>query len=121
VEGLNDSLIPNHATRAWAREVGPIPQLGTPERAIFGFERLEDAVSGNIDARTTAAFYQYVPQGVEGVDPTPGCDDPALVEGSAREGHYCAQRAAESLRQRVHFFQSALGEGAPEIIDPLTR
>jgi hypothetical protein len=121
VEGLNDSLIPNHATRAWAREVGPIPQLGAPERAIFGFERLEGAVSGNVDARTTAAFYQYVPRGIEGVDPTPGCDDPELAEGSASEGHYCAQRAEESLRQRVHFFLSALGEGAPEIIDPLTR
>jgi hypothetical protein len=121
VEGLDDSLIPNHATRAWAREVGPIPQLGAPERAIHGFERLEDAVSGNIDARTSAAFYQYVPQGVEDADPTPGCEDPALTEGSAREGHYCAQRAEESLRQRVHFFESALGEGAPEIIDPLTR
>jgi hypothetical protein len=121
VEGLNDSLVPNHATRAWAREVGPVPQLGAPERAILGFERREGAVSGNVDARTTAAFYQYVPRGIEGIDPTPGCADPKLAEDSAREGHYCAQRAEESLRQRVHFFSSALGEGAPEIIDPLTR
>jgi hypothetical protein len=119
VEGLNDSLIPNHATRSWVRELGPIPQIGEPGRAIFGFERVEDAVSGNIDARTTAAFYQYVPRGVEGVEPTPGCDDPALAESSAREGHYCAQSAEESLRQRVHFFETALGEGAPEVIDPL--
>ena len=121
VEGLNDSLVPNNATRSWVRELGPIPQLGAPESAIFGFERVEDAVSGNIDARTTAAFYQYVPSGVEGVEPTPGCDDPALAESSAREGHYCAQSAKESLRQRVHFFETALREGAPEIIDPLTR
>ena len=121
VEGLNDSLIPNHATRSWVRELGLIPQLGLPGREIFGFERVEDAVSGNIDARTTAAFYQYVPRGVEGVEPTPGCDDPALAESSAREGHYCAQSADESLRQRVHFFETALGEDAPEIIDPLTR
>ncbi len=121
VEGLKDSLIPNHATRAWARAIGPIPQLGAPERAIPGFARREDAVSGNVDARTTAAFYQYVPRGIEGVDPTPGCDGPELAEASASEGHYCAQRAEESLRQRVHFFSSALGEDAPEIIDPLTR
>ena len=46
VEGLNDSLIPNHATRSWVRELGPIPQLGEPGREIFGFERVEDAVSG---------------------------------------------------------------------------
>jgi hypothetical protein len=78
-------------------------------------------VSGNIDAQTTAAFYQYVPKGVEGADPTPGCDNSALVESSAQEGHYCAQSAEESLRQRVHFFETALGEDAPEIIDPLTR
>jgi hypothetical protein len=62
-----------------------------------------------------------VPRGVEGVDPTPGCDDSTLAESSAREGHYCAQSAEESLRQRVHFFETALGEDAPEIIDPLTR
>ena len=121
VEGLNDSLIPNHATRSWVRELGPVPQLGARGRAILGFERVEDAVSGNIDARTTAAFYQYVPRGVEGAEPTPGCDDPGLAESSAREGHYCAQSAEESLRQRVHFFETALGEDAPEIIDPLTR
>ena len=121
VEGLNDSLIPNHATRSWVRELGPIPRLGELGRAIFGLERVTDAVSGNIDARTTAAFYQYVPRGVEGVDPTPGCDDPALAESSAREGHYCAQTAQESLEQRVHFFETALGDGAPEIIDPLKR
>jgi len=121
VEGLNDSLIPNHATRAWARAIGPIPQLGARGRAIRGFEALAGAVSGNVDARTTAAFYEYVPRGIEGVDPTPGCDQPELAEGSASEGHYCAQRAEESLRQRVHFFSSALGAGAPEIIDPLTR
>jgi len=120
VEGLNDSLIPNHATRSWVRELGRIPRLGGPGRAIFGLEQLEGVVSGNIDAQTTAAFYQYVPRGVEGVEPAPGCDDPALAESSAREGHYCAQRAEESLRQRVHFFKSALGGGAPEIIDPLT-
>jgi hypothetical protein len=121
VEGLNDSLIPNHATRSWVRELGSIPQLGEPGRAIFGLQQVEDAVSANIDARTTAAFYQYVPRGVEGADPTPGCDDPALAESSAREGHYCAQSAEEALRQRVHFFKTAIGEEAPEIIDPLTR
>ena len=113
VEGLNDSLIPNHATRSWVRELGPIPQLGEPGREIFGFERVEGAVSGNIDARTTAAFYQYVPSGVEGVEPTPGCDDSTLAESSAREGHYCAQSAEESLRQRVHFLRPHSGKMPP--------
>jgi hypothetical protein len=121
VEGLADSLIPNHATRALVREFGPLPLLGAPERAIAGFASARDSVSGNIDARTSAAFYQYVPSGIDGVAATPGCEDSALAESSAREGHFCAQSAAESLRQRAHFFESALGDGAPEIIDPLTR
>jgi hypothetical protein len=103
------------------RELGPIPQLTTPDRAIPGFEVARDMVVANMDARTTAAFYQYVPRGVEGVQPTPGCSSPALAEDSASEGHYCAQSAKESLRQRVHFFETALGKTAPEIIDPLVR
>jgi hypothetical protein len=121
VEGLNDSLVPNHATRTLVRELGPIPQLTTPERAIPGFEVASEIVVANMDARTTAAFYQYVPQGVVGVEATPGCSAPPLAEQSAREGHYCAQSAEESLRQRVHFFQTALGKTAPEIIDPRVR
>jgi hypothetical protein len=121
VEGLNDSLVPNHATRAWVREVGGLGLLGGTGRAIYGLDRAEGPVSGNVDARTSAAFYQYVPRGVEGIDPTPGCNDPELAESSAREGHYCAQSAQESLEQRVHFFRSALEKRAPEIIDPLTQ
>ena len=42
-----------------------------------------------------------------------------LSETSAREGHYCAQSAAESQLQRVIFFQTAL-EDAPVIIDPFS-
>ncbi len=121
IEGLNDSLVPNHATRTWVRELGPIPQLATPGRMIPGFEGVRDAVAANVDARTTAAFYQYVPRGVAGIEPTPGCDAPQLAERSATEGHYCAQSAKESLRQRVHFFKTALGKTAPEIIDPLVQ
>jgi hypothetical protein len=37
-----------------------------------------------------------------------------------REGHYCAQAAAESFLQRVTFFTSAL-TGVPVIIDPLAE
>jgi hypothetical protein len=121
IEGLNDSLVPNHATRSLVRELGPIPHLTTRGRAIPGFGVAGNMVVANMDARTTAAFYQYVPRGVEGVQPTPGCSSPALAEDSASEGHYCAQSAKESLRQRVHFFETALGKTAPEIIDPLVR
>jgi len=121
VEGLGDSLVPNHATRALARELGPIPQLAAADRVIPGFQAVSGPLSGNVDARTTAAFYQYVPRGIEGAEATPGCNAPPLAERSATEGHYCAQSADESVRQRIDFFVSALEETAPEIIDPLTR
>jgi len=121
VEGLGDSLVPNHATRALARELGPLPQLTTPEHVIPGFQPVRGPLSGNVDARTTAAFYQYVPKGVEGVGSTPGCDVLLLSERSATEGHYCAQSAEESIRQRIHFFTTALEKKAPEIIDPVAR
>jgi hypothetical protein len=121
VEGLGDSLVPNHATRALARELGPLPQLGMPGRTIPGFQSASGLLTANVDARTTAAFYQYVPKGAKGVDSTPGCDVPMLAESSATEGHYCAQSAEESIRQRIHFFKTALEKKAPEIIDPLTR
>lgn len=117
VEGLNDSLVPNHATESLAWTMGPLPHLGPVQRSVPFLETIEGPVVANIDEETTAAFYQYVPVGIEGIDPTPGCT--VLSQTSAREGHYCAQSAAESEHQRVVFFQSALTDSAPTIIDPL--
>lgn len=117
VEGLEDSLVPNHTTDSLAWAMGPIPHLLTIQRAVPFLAQIEGPLSGNIDAETTSAFYQYVPVGVDGIDPTPGCV--VLSPTSANEGHYCAQGAAESFRQRAVFFTSAL-DGVPRIIDPLT-
>ncbi|MGH7787859.1 MAG: Ig-like domain-containing protein [Candidatus Binatia bacterium] len=117
IEGLEDSLVPNHATDSLAWAMGPIPHLLTIQRAVPFLDQAEGPLSGNIDAETTSAFYQYVPVGVEGIDPTPGCV--VLSPTSANEGHYCAQGAVESFRQRAVFFTSALA-GVPVIIDPLT-
>lgn len=127
VEGVDDSLVPNHATRALARALGPLVQLvpsngergADGERAVLGLETARGRLAGNVDADTTAGFYEFVPQGVAGVTPTPGCSSPPLSERSAREGHFCAQSAAEALRQRSQFFRSALAGGAPEIVDPV--
>jgi len=116
VEGLDDSLVPNHATESLAHELGPLPHLGPVQRAVPFLQETRGPVQGNVDAWTTAAFYQYVPVGVPGIPPTPGCT--VLSARSRSEGHYCAQGAAESRLQRVHFFQSALA-GVPRIIDPL--
>lgn len=116
VEGLDDSLVPNHATESLAWAIGPVPHLLPVQRPVPFLETVTGPVQANIDAETTAAFFQYVPVGVEGIDPTPGCA--ALPDRSAREGHYCAQGAAESERQRAEFFLSALQDGAPVIINP---
>jgi len=54
-----------------------------------------------------------------GIDPTPGCVGLPPAIGS--EGHFCAQRAAESLHQRVVFFQTAVTDPVPTIIDPFSE
>jgi hypothetical protein len=118
-EGLNDSLVPNNATNSLAWTMGPIPHLKPVQRAVPYLETVDGPVIANIDAQTTAAFYQYVPVGVEGIAATPGCA--ALPISSGGEGHYCAQSAAESLHQRTVFLQSALTDAAPTIIDPLSE
>ncbi len=61
---------------------------------------------------TTGAFFQYVPIGVHGIDPTPGCA--VLSPSSGGEGHYCAQSAAESFRQRAMFFTTRADRGAAD-------
>lgn len=118
VEGLDDSLVPNHATDSLAWEVGPVPHLLPVQREIPFLGTVTGPVIGNVDAQTSAALFQYVPTGVAGIPPTPGCA--ALAPSSGSEGHYCAQSAAESLHQREVFFQSAL-VGVPRIIDPFSE
>jgi hypothetical protein len=72
-------------------------------------------LQANLGPETTGAFFQYVPTGVTGIPPTPGCA--ALPPDSASEGHYCAQSAVESQQQRLDFLQSAL-LGVPVIASP---
>jgi hypothetical protein len=121
VEGLGDSFIPNHATESLAWALGPLPHLEPVRRGLPFAPTARAPLAGNVDRWTTAALYQYVPEGLPGLAPTPGCRVPRLSEQSAREGHYCAQSADESLRQRARFFESALGDEAPVIIDPLSE
>ena len=113
LEGLNDSMVPNHTTESMAWSMGPIPHLQPVQRAVPFLAVVTAPVNANIDPDTTAGFYQYVPVGVPGIPETPGC-------ANQPEGHYCSQVAPEALHQRSVFFQSALG-GAPTIIDPLAE
>jgi hypothetical protein len=119
VEGLNDSLVPNSTTESAAWQYGPLPHLAPVQRAVPFLDVVTDEVVANVDAETTAAFYQYVPVGVPGIPPTPGCA--ALDPARANEGHYCAQSATESRAQRLIFFGTAIdpSRAAPTIVDPL--
>jgi hypothetical protein len=112
VEGLGDSLIPPYNTQAGAAALG-IPHLEPVQLLAPFLEVISTPVEANIDASTTAAFFQYVPQGFAGVAATPGC-----VTLAETQGHYCPQAAAEARAQRVEFFRTAL-MGVPRIINTL--
>lgn len=118
VEGLDDSLVPNHATESLAWALGT-PHLAPVQRPVPFLPVVRGPVSGNREDGGTAAFYQYVPRGVSGIPPTPGCIPPAVSPATADEGHFCAQSAAEAVRQRVRFLRSAVDEPAPVAEDPL--
>ena len=114
-QGLADSLIPTNAMHSLAWTFGPIPQLEPVWDPSPLLERVTGPVTGNIDPETTAALYQFVPVGVPGIEPTPGCE--ALGES---DGHFCAQGSAEALRQRALFLRSAVEEPVPTIVDALS-
>lgn len=113
LEGINDTLVPNHATDSMAWSMGPIPHVAPVQRPVPFLTVVTAPIVGNIDDDTTAGFYQYVPIGVPGLPATPGC-------AGQPEGHYCAQTAPESLHQRSVFFTSAV-TGVPVIIDPFAE
>jgi hypothetical protein len=105
IEGINDSLVPNHATDSLAFQLGPMPHLNPVQKPVPFLIPTNGPIQGNINATTTAAFQQYVPDGVPGIPATPGCL--VLPTVNRFEGHYCAQGAQESLNQRLLFFNSA--------------
>jgi hypothetical protein len=110
-EGLNDSFIPPTSRRAAAHAIG-LPLLEPVRENVAILDIEATPVSANVDADTTGGVFQYVPDGVTGIPPTPGC------EFFGTDGHFCAQLAPASWLQRVQFFQSALGAGAPVISNP---
>jgi hypothetical protein len=111
VEGINDSFTTNPATRSLAWLLGPIPQLSPVKQRVSILPLAAPPVQGNVDAATSAAFVQFAPSGIPGMDPSPGC----IFQP---EGHYCAQTAPESRALRARFYQSALGASAPRIEGP---
>jgi hypothetical protein len=114
-EGLADSLMPANAMHSLAWTFGPLPQLDPIWDPSPILEPITGPVTGNIDSETTAALYQFVPVGIPGIEPTPGCE--ALAE---TDGHGCVQGAAEAQRQRALFLRSAVENLVPTIVDPLS-
>jgi hypothetical protein len=104
-EGFGDSLVPNNASRAAAREVG-VPQVRPIVRAVPGMEQVDTPLAQNLGPGLTAGYFQYDPA------TTPYC-----VTRPQPEGHYCPQSAPEAQAQRRHFLESAL-DGAAEIVSP---
>lgn len=110
-EGIGDTLIPNNATRSLAYTLGVVPHIEPIHVAVPYLPTAPGPIMANIDSETTAGFAQYVPAGILGLTPTPTCE-------FQPEGHYCAQTAESAIDQRVRFFQSALADLAPTIINP---
>jgi pimeloyl-ACP methyl ester carboxylesterase len=111
-EGVGDSTVPSNVTRSLAWTFGPIPHLEPVWDPTPILEPITGPVMANIDPETTAAFYQFVPAGIPGIAPTPGCENEP-------EGHFCPQDAPEAQLQRALFLRSAVEEAAPTIVDPL--
>lgn len=111
-EGVGDMLIPSNVTRSLAWTFGPIPHLEPVWDPTPILQPITGPVIANIDPETTAAFYQFVPAGVPGIAPTPGCENEP-------NGHFCAQDAPAAQLQRVLFLRSAVEQAVPTIVDPL--
>ena len=108
-EGVSDSFVPLWSTETAAAALG-IPLVAPAPLAAPFLATADGDVAGNIHSTTTAALAQYIPVGVPGLPPTPGC----LANGQS-EGHFCAQSAAEAFVQRRVFLVSALTNAAPTI------
>ena len=112
-EGLADTLVPPYSTQTAAWGFG-VPHLQPVQTSVPFLDTISGPVVGNINPDTSAALYQYVPVGVEGVAPTPGCELLNLTDG-----HACAQISEEAVTQALGFLISAVNDATPEITDPL--
>ena len=106
VEGIADNFTANNSTRSLAWQLGPIPQLALAPEPVLDLPQEFGPIQGNVDANTTAAMVQYVPDGLA-IPFTPGCE-------FQFEGHFCAQTNPSARAQRVSFYESALA-GVPSI------
>ena len=107
--GRGDSFVPNRASRSLAWVLGPLPWLEISGPSAVGLPMARLPLRANQPDGSTGAYIEFVPSGSDR-PPTPGCDQPGVSIAIMREGHFCAQLAPESLRQRVTFLRSAARE-----------
>lgn len=115
IAGLEDTLIPNRLTDALAWLLGPIPMIEPTPRDVGFLPTAVGPIRANVDASTTAAYAQVVPAGLAGIEVESDCDPSSMSASIAQEGHFCAQVSMASVEQRLQFFLSALGGGAPVV------
>lgn len=104
-EGIGDTYVPNNATRSAARELG-IPSVRKLRRSSPVLTEVDAPLSANLGPDRTGGHFQFEPA------TTPGCFP-------GEDGHFCPQTSFAAQQQRSHFFRTALGGGAPEIVDPI--
>ncbi|MEM7436180.1 MAG: hypothetical protein AAF436_13565 [Myxococcota bacterium] len=107
-EGIGDTRIPNNATRSLAFALGSTPLVGPIAEPVPYLELATTPLTANVDANTTSAYAQYVPDGVPGLAASLGCEFEA-------EGHFCAESSSVARDQRFLFFKTALEDPAPTV------
>jgi hypothetical protein len=105
LEGVDDSIVSNNATRSAADELG-IPQVEPVEGAVSFLPSADAPLASNVAPGVTGGHFQYRPV------LTPSC-----VDAFQLEGHYCPQVASEAAEQILHFFATA--DAGAEIVSPL--
>ncbi len=110
-EGIEDPLTPNNASRSLAFQLG-VPQLAPAQVPVSYLSQATGPLRGNLDADTSGAYFQFVPSGIAGLLPSPGCE-------FQPNGHFCPQSASSAIEQRLEFLGSAAAGEVPNIISTL--
>lgn len=107
LEGIGDSFTKNNMTRSLAWTLG-LSQLTPAAVPVSYLTQQAGPIQANIGPQTTGAFVQFVPAGVPGLTPSPGCE-------FQFEGHYCPQSAPAARAMRRVFYQTAVTQSAPVV------
>jgi hypothetical protein len=97
VAGVADPFVPIYVSRSAAWSLG-IPAV-EPTSAGPMLESVPAPLSNNLGEGVTAGYVEYVPAGIPGRAPSPGCE-------AIAHGHYCPQLSPFALQQRRVFLRT---------------